>query len=126
MSVWKRTWQNEEDFLRLGTYLSLDSVEHDFPKCGTVACLGGSVQCLIGKRSHKALAEALGITKQQASGLFYSWGPENKDLPHGWPEKFRLRFADKNTPAKKARVAVSLLKEVVRTNGECLNLEKSA
>jgi len=128
MQTWKVNLT--PDFLREVNaglaYLEFDGVKHKIPMCNTVACIGGSIQCLTGTRSKKVMAEKfLGITKEQANGLFYTWCvPQEDEEPetHGWPMKFRRAFEKRKTPLGKAKVAVALLKEVVRTNGQCLGL----
>ena len=103
-----------------------DGVERKVPVCGTVACIGGSTQILCDTRArcNRAMGRILGLTPNQAGGLFYRW--EADDDPYGgkfkWPEKFSAAFERAKTPYGKAMVAVRLLKEVVRTNGECLNV----
>jgi len=48
---------------------------------------------------------------------------QDSDLKHtfSWPLKYALAFKKRRTPLGKAKVAVALLREVIRTNGECLN-----
>jgi len=96
-----------------------DSIAHQRPQCGTVACIGGSIQCLKKVRGVDKMAKILGITFEQADGLFHNWEPG--DTGFGWPESFRERFSNAATPYRKAQVAVALLKRVIKTNGACLN-----
>jgi hypothetical protein len=113
-------------------YLSyVDDVPRAVPVCGTICCIGGSIEVLCGLPSSamsrtKIVANKIGLTLDQANGLFYEWtnGNVGKDgHVYGWPAKFAKRFARASTPYKKARVAVALLKEVVKTEGECLKLD---
>ena len=122
-------WRREDD---PGTEAWFDGVTRAIPVCGTVCCLGGSIEVLKkyppihGSNNAVAMGTlALGITNAQAYGLFYGWGLQgvswDSDSRHGWPISYAIRFQNATTPYRKAQVAVALLKEVVRTNGECLN-----
>jgi hypothetical protein len=119
------TWVNRSN--GPGDLLEEDSVERRVPKCGIVACIGGSIQ-LLAKRNTgvRGAAKILGLTEKQTDALFHRW--ENGDeidfdgsLRTAWPEKFRRAFANARTAYGKAMVAVRLLKEVVKTEGACLN-----
>ena len=101
-----------------GTIIVCDNISRAVPKCGTVACIGGSAEYL-GKRGTVA-AEILGLTHDQAEGLFLHWEENHKSSEYRWPIKYMERYEKARTPLAKARVVVSLLKEVVKTNGECL------
>jgi hypothetical protein len=61
-----------------------------------------------------AIADALGLTWEQNDILCYKWLTR-------WPEPFRNNYAKRHTALGKAKVAVALLKEVVRTAGKCLD-----
>jgi hypothetical protein len=102
-----------------GEIFESDFVNRKVPKCGTVCCIGGSIEYLTGKRT--GLAKAIGLTPRQADGLFNEWLYDS-EYPYkfAWPEKFSNRFREKTTPIGKAKVACDLLREVVKTNGECL------
>ncbi len=119
------TWYSDVKGLGESVY-SYDSVPHTEPKCGTVACLGGSVQVLLARSSRDEIsrariAKAIGLSSEQASGLFNNWyGNEDEGREFGWPKRFARRFEDAKTALGKAKVAVALLREVVKTNGECL------
>lgn len=114
-----------------GIPLYADEVERKIPVCGTVCCLGGSIQVLKGHRNKimpKTAGRHIGLNPQAASGLFMNWDGENgypsvDGHKYGWPRKFADKYAKATTPYRKAQVAVSLLKEVVKTNGECLRLD---
>lgn len=121
------TWVNKDDGAGAEAYH--DDAPRIVPVCGTVACLGGSTQILaksrtssiLGRASNRTLARILGLTAAQASGLFFYWEPDDDFChTHAWPRTFQTKFAQARTPYGKAMVAVRLLKEVVRTNGECL------
>lgn len=91
------------------------------PACGAVACIGGSVGWLTGKSGRIARGRALGLNVDQCDGLFYGWIPGRDS--HGWPTKFIKAHKRATTAMGKAKVAVALLKEVVRTEGKCLELK---
>lgn len=115
-----------------GQELDVDGLLRPAPKCGTVACIGGSIACLLGSRAQglsNKIIEPLGITKKQAKGLFYEWAydtaPEQASWTpkYGWPAKFVNAFNARTSPLGKVKVAVRLLEEVMRTNGKCLELK---
>jgi hypothetical protein len=109
-----------------GEISAQDNVERKIPVCGTVACIGGSVQILKkSKAKDRGLAKILGLTTRQVKGLFYRWEPGcYTDEVTAWPEKFAVAFDKAITPYGKAMVAVRLLKEVVKTNGQCLETKE--
>jgi hypothetical protein len=86
-----------------------DGVERAVPVCGTIPCIVGSITILKKLGEHggttQNLAKILGLDFNQACALFFEWD--------------RIKRA--KTPYGKAQVAVRLLKEVVRTEGACLN-----
>lgn len=112
---------------RAGSLLDEDDISREVPVCGTVCCIGGSVQVLANVRTQAAIAEKIGLTINQTNGLFYDWygygDTGNDGHEYGWPEKFATRFLKAETPYRKAQAAVALLKEVVKTNGDCLRLD---
>lgn len=112
MSVWDLA-------VTAGAVRKIDDVLRVIPKCNTVACIGGSIQVLSGgvANSTERAAPLLGLSYGRAHGLFYGW-----EVGHGgWPKEFALRYARAKTTLGKARVAVALLREVVRTNGKVLD-----
>ena len=117
MSGWLR---NEEP----GYIVNRDNIARPVPACGTVACIGGSVQHLLGCfPQDDVIVIELGLTWEKASGLFYGWEVPSRG-EYGWPQKFKTRYAKAKTTLGKAKVAVALLKEVARTNGKCLGPHK--
>lgn len=120
MSTWKKK-------LPVGFSAEFDDLEREIPVCGTVACLGGSTQLLRypkvrAQMSWKAMGKILGISEEQAHGLFFYWKPADRRYGnYAWPKKFAVAFGNAKTPYGKAMVAVRLLKEVVKTEGACLN-----
>ena len=91
-----------------------DGLWRSGPSCGTVCCIGGSIEVLMGleeESTEKEVAKAIGLNESVAKNLCWVCL---------WPERFRKRFLKCRTPLGKAKVAVALLKEVVRTDGKCL------
>lgn len=86
-------------------------IERRAPKCGTVGCIGGSVELL--KRqswnrdadADEQAAAALGINLFNAKILFYLW--EEK-----WPEPYRMKFVEAKTLLQQAKVACKFLKVI--------------
>lgn len=116
----------KEDLVGGDSFSSFDGVSHRPPACGTVACIGGSTQVLLHRGKYTPepiLAKDLGLSPDQAAGLFYNYSPSRSDIPgvFAWPKKYAERFLKAATPYRKAQAAVALLKEVVRTEGACLN-----
>jgi hypothetical protein len=113
-------WINKQD---AGTFAYNDGIAREVPDCGAVACLGGSVNLLAGKRALRNddhAAKVLGLSSEQAKSLFYYWQMKDEEERHHWPLKFISAYAKRRTPFGKAKVAVALLREVIRTNGKCL------
>ena len=110
--------------LPVGEEMFYDDTAREVPVCGTVACIGGSAQ-LLSSINGRPVANwertIMGLTDEQADGLFYRREQGNqKRWGVGWPDKFAIRYKKAATPLGKAKVAVALLKEVVKTNGKCL------
>lgn len=98
-----------------GTKMELDEITREFPKCGTVACIGGSIQSLRPEVNVYTTADKLlGLNRADADLLFYDW-------KYDWPEPFRTRYEKASTTEAKAEIAVDLLREAVRTAGKCLH-----
>ena len=108
------------------SYLTFDNVSHrKAPSCGTVACIGGSVEILLKLKSgdnNRPIADALGLTLDEADGLFYVYQNESD---YCWPARYRSRFAAATTPRGKASVAVALLKEIAEKGGSILKGQES-
>lgn len=106
-----------------GEEFSADGIRHKTPSCGAAACVLGSIR-MLRKRydlDYTEAAKILGISSEAAYGLFYSWY-ETRDR-YRWPKEHAEAFALAETPLAKAKVAVRLLREVVKTNGACLDTE---
>jgi len=121
MDRWLGKYEPDEE-------VCLDNVWRETPVCGTICCIGGSIQHLKNiKGLGSKVAEAgamIGLDYEATEGLFYYWTDENKDFGYGWPAKYRDRYKKASTPYRKARVAAALLREVVRTSGECLKIKR--
>ena len=106
-----------------GEVISSDHIERKIPPCGTVCCIGGSIEFLKGVNRYESneldLGKLIGLTPSQTDGLFYGWVKGSMTETH-WPAKFRQDFAARKSTLGKAKVAVALLKEVIRTEGKCL------
>ena len=108
------------------TKVRVDEIYREVPKCGTVACIGGSIAYLLGLDKNPACSptnylESLGLTLTQRNALFYGW---EGNRPHRWPDSFVRRYAEAKTTWDKSKVACDLLHEIVRTEGACLIVGK--
>lgn len=99
------------------------------PKCGTAACVGGSVQVLVPDLVHDAFDASayLGLSDDEGRGLFYGWTEEGTTCRYGgyvgWPMKSVEAFEKADTALGKAKVACALLKQIIKTDGKCLHRE---
>lgn len=114
------TWKSR--ITKRTTRTFFDGIERIAPVCGTVACIGGSIECLTGSRakngysaSEKA-AKLLGITQKQAHGLFFGFAVGEG----GWPEEYAKKFGKSGTSYKKAQVACSLLRQIAKKGSKAL------
>ena len=94
-----------------------DGIRRYPPSCGTVCCIGGSIEILKGKclETVHEISRSVGLTEKQGCALFYGWEDE-------WPQRHRSRYAKARSMIAKAIVAVSLLKIVAKTRGKCLDV----
>lgn len=87
------------------------------PVCGTVCCIGGSIEYLKVRKTlgyagdFEEMGELIGLNEIQANNLF---------LAPAWPKSFRTKWHAAKTPLARAKVAVSLLKEVAKKGGTVL------
>ena len=127
MSYWRRL---------VSTVHIDDPIPIPIPACGTICCIGGSAAVLLGKTEagfrrlggdKTKMASLLGLTYDQVDGLFYYWHlrARNEFIDYAWPHKFAVAYEKAKTPLGRAKVAVRLLKEVARTNGECLKYKEA-
>lgn len=86
------------------------------PSCGTVCCIGGLIESLVGTNvplSFRKAGEIIGLNPAQSRILF--------DENIFWPQPYRSQWMSAFTPGEKAAVAAALLGEVVRTNADILS-----
>jgi hypothetical protein len=89
------------------------------PVCGTACCIGGSIDFLNGNRepetcgNFRTVGRKIGLNSRQSQRLF------SEDIE--WPEPFAFRYQKAKTPLGQAKVAVALLRLVVKTEGKCLD-----
>lgn len=109
--------------------ITLDGILRTIPTCGTVSCIGGSVELLLGMRterpvSHTLLAERMGLSYQESDALFYGWmGPADDEVgEYAWPQSFAERYEEADTTLEKAVVAAELCVLVAETDGKCLHV----
>lgn len=122
-------------------FLDSDGIIHDLPKtCGSVCCIGGTAQVQAGIKSPNndwddnvitKIAKILGLTPLEARALFFNWAThdpeENNNVSYnglGWPVQYAKDFSDAQTPLDKAKVAVKLLREIVKKGGIVLYYNK--
>lgn len=112
METWKfRILDGETKYFHSNTNKTISA-----PKCGTVCCIGGSIQIL--KRldsdmGFNSAGELIGLSSSQSHKLF--------SASIVWPEPFASRYKKAKTPLTQAKIACEVLKEVVRTEGACLD-----
>ena len=108
-----------------GNKITIDGLTRRAPSCGIIACIGGSVEAL--RVTHhpiyrpptmEEIAASIGLSYPRGRILFFGW--QTKEM---WPNKFRIAYAKARSVIGKARVAVSLLHEVVRTSGKILDMQ---
>ena len=116
MSTWKA-------FRPAGALFTVDHVKRVVPPCGTVACLGGSIEML--KKIpdiDRIYGRLLGMTHNQREGLFYHWPwYEYEYRPFCWPRDLSTRFFRARTTEGKARVACALLRRIVKFGGQVMH-----
>lgn len=86
---------------------------HDFPPCGTAACIGGWAELITNKKAGKKvfaieLLNILGISDSQVRNLF------SCDM---WPEKYWLAYANAKTPKGKANAAIRYIEYFIKMKG---------
>jgi hypothetical protein len=106
-----------------GYPMIVDNLRRKIPACGTVGCLGGSAEFLLGIPDDKpvsVVAAHLGLTLEEANGLFYVWKDVTRD-GCGWPPRFAARYEECKTMLGKAWIAAEFCKLVGKTKGKCLH-----
>lgn len=103
------------------TYCSDDYALVQYPSCGTVACIAGSI-AVLRRKGHKMsmeqAARILGLSGQRSNRLFSPYVSDD------WPEPYASRFAARRTPLGRAKVAAALLLEVAHTSGAVLDVHE--
>jgi len=109
-----------------GTKVRFDDVTRRFPCSGTVACIGGSVELLSHKHTSIGQAKWLGLTDYEYHILCHRWEPSDCGFTdYHWPLAYVQQFKKAKNSLAKAKVAVRLLEEVIRTKGKCLHSARS-
>ena len=93
-----------------------DGIPRKAPSCGTAYCIGGSIELLKRKKDHigfNAAGFLIGLNEEQSNRLF------SEDIL--WPHKYSAKWYAATTPLAKAKAAVALLREVVKTDGKVLD-----
>jgi hypothetical protein len=90
---------------------------HTFPKCGTVACIGGWINILTMKRLpsetdlHKRhLARVLGVPRKNLAHLV-----AGIDAWDGWPQELNNAYDAASTPRERAKVAAARIEHFIKT-----------
>lgn len=125
MEVWQRTGLEPNETWFYDDLL----LSRKVPKCGTIACIGGSVEALVQKRKKTgpwkwwvdteidgekydfrvvSAAPLLGISYKNTNKLFYHWNTGDE----GWPLKHLTAFAKAKTPLQQAKIACKFLGEI--------------
>lgn len=120
-------------------YFEADGLIRCPKTCGSVCCIGGTAQVQAGIKSLEndwnddviaKIAKILGLTPIEARALFFNWATHNPDENLrsynglGWPLQYAKDFADAQTPLNKAKVAVKLLREIIKKGGIVLYYNK--
>lgn len=121
------------DRLAVGAEIRFDGVPRKVPVCGMVCCIGGSCAVVAKRpdlfnatiRSTMELGKKLGLTTQEAHGLFYGWNV-GEDAPYRWPLRFQADFVRARTTKGKAHVAVRLLLALTAKGGQILRRKDGA
>jgi hypothetical protein len=95
------------------------------PVCGTVCCIGGSIELLRKKLAYReeegGLGRLIGLNEYEFEGLCYGWmGPGNENSRYVWPRNYRDNYREAKTPAQQANVACNLLEEIAEVGGAAL------
>lgn len=96
------------------------------PACGTVACIGGTMQLVTGEADETKLGKLLGLSVVQTQALFFSWLPMDLSWSSerlGWPADLARKYARVKSAQAKERVAEEAVLRAVKTKGKCLEME---
>src|SRR5215831_13287714 len=94
MDTWKDTITPE----MIGEYYDFDGIDSIVTKkdCGTVCCIGGTMEVLTRKRGFSSLSKHIGLTEYEADALFSNW----QNFYPGelsWPAKYMSYFSKAKT-----------------------------
>lgn len=103
----------------------VDGIKREAPACRTVSCIGGTMELITGEPSGRRLGALLGLTEDQAQGLFYFWGP-NTTKHFAWPLDLAKAYRAARTPAGKEKIAEKAVLRAIQTKGRCLERRVAA
>lgn len=110
------TWIDE---IAPGEKFTFDGLQRTSPNCGTVCCIGGSIDYLKKNGNYdEGTAALIGLSEAQGYALFHGWFSTTS--ANRWPRSYQTKFKKAKTTLGKAKVACALLREVVKTDGHCL------
>lgn len=95
----------------------VDGVERDAPACGTAACIGGSMELILGTESRREIAAVLGLPHYATYSLFFNWGFDIGG--NSWPADLARAFSKATTPMEKEQVAEEVVLRAIETGGTC-------
>lgn len=116
-------WHDQVD---PGSFYESDGLIRKVPACGTVCCIGGTIDLLKNKDADPfsggvKTGRTIGLNAERSRALFYGWTGVSVGIDGSWPDKYQKAYTKARTTAGKAGVACRLLREVVRTEGRCLD-----
>ena len=113
MGTWYQSASMQDQVVEYSTKSSANT--HDFPQCGTAACIGGWACILSGVTRKSVLDDAeakakklLNLDSDSAFSLF---------SVRAWPSRFRDRYLSAKNPAARVRVAVARIEHFIKTKG---------
>jgi hypothetical protein len=105
---------------RAGSNYFSDLTKPMFPKCGTIACIGGWIQVLTHKKqkkwdlpSTKKMAKLFGVPESAVDRLFS--GIYATDYGEFWPQRFLDAYNNATTPRQRAKVANRVIEHFIKT-----------
>lgn len=114
-----------------GVQNEFDDVVRPAPACGTVCCIGGTIENLTtGSENPAELGELLGLDHYDAYALFFRWnfkpGHPEQALPETrcWPTDLQEKFKNARTPLQKERVAEQMVRLAVKTKGKVFHVKE--
>lgn len=105
-----------------------DGILRRAPSCGSVHCIGGSIAALKGRvgspmfsSNFARVGRDIGLNQDYADKLFSA--SILNGHPYMWPERYRKLYRGARSTIAKARVAVSLLRKIVKEGPKVLDAE---